>query len=191
LGIFKNRFSKKELWLLLSTCAFPIHVWTLVLFFRDFSWVSERTNTWDAIGVGSYGLLIAILESIVVFAIALGLSLLLPQTWSDDKRISIIGVVVLLVAFWAITGQLYFLMEIHIPVGIIQVAARTPHPLWVLYGFVLVLIGITLSLPGYILSKSENAQKATLNLFERLSTLTVLYFFLDFCGLLVVITRNL
>jgi hypothetical protein len=161
------------------------------MFFRDFSWVSERTNTWDAIGVGSYGLMIAFIESLFVFTIAFGLSLLLPQKWSEDKRISIIGAAVLLIAFWAIIGQLYFLMEIHFPSRIIQFTARNSHPLWVIYSAVLVAIGSTIALAGYMLIKSENVQENTLALFERLSTLSALYIFLDFCGLLVVVIRNL
>ena len=190
MGIFKNRFSKNGFWLLLSTCAFPIHVWTLILFFRDFSWVSERTNSWDAIGVGSYGLLIAFIESLFVFFIAVGLSFFLPNKWSEDKRTSIIGMVVLLVAFWAIIGQLYFLMEVQIPVRFLQVVARNSHPLWILYGIVLVFIGTTLALPGYILYRSVKAQKNIIDLFDRLSTLAFLYFFLDICGLVVVAIRN-
>jgi len=48
--------------------AFPLHVWTLLLAFRDFSWLTERTNLWDAIGVLSYGLIYALFGCFPYFA---------------------------------------------------------------------------------------------------------------------------
>src|SRR3972149_6026554 len=50
-----KQYSKKGLWTLFLMCAFPLHVWAFILSFMDFSWVAERTNTWDALGVISYG----------------------------------------------------------------------------------------------------------------------------------------
>ena len=66
-----KRYSKQGLWNLFLICAFPLHVWTIILAFRDFSWVTERTNSWDALGVVSYGLIFALIESVAVFLVAL------------------------------------------------------------------------------------------------------------------------
>lgn len=46
-------------------CAFSLHLWALILIFRDVSWVAERINMWDAIGVASYGLVLAFIESLI------------------------------------------------------------------------------------------------------------------------------
>jgi hypothetical protein len=62
-------YQKKGLWLLFSATAFLIHVWAILLIFQDLSWLAERTNMWDAIGVGAYGLVLALVESVFLFLI--------------------------------------------------------------------------------------------------------------------------
>ena len=65
-----RRYSRQGLWSLFLTCAFPLHFWTLILVFRDISWLTDRTNAWDAIGVASYGMIFAFTESVVIFLVA-------------------------------------------------------------------------------------------------------------------------
>lgn len=67
----KQYYSKQEVWTLFLISAFPIHVWTYILFFWDFSWIEERSGTWNAIGVGAYALVIALIESVFVLLVAL------------------------------------------------------------------------------------------------------------------------
>jgi len=95
-------YSKRDLWLLFSAVAFPIHIWAFILFFRDLSWVANRTNMWDAIGVGAYGSLVALTESIFIFLITVFLSFSVSTKWDQPQRISLIGTVVLMVSLWAI-----------------------------------------------------------------------------------------
>ena len=105
--------SRRELWILFSLSAFPIHIWTFISFFRDFSWISERSNLWDAIGVGAYSLLIALIESILVFLPGIILFLILPSGWDNKKRIAFIGVITSIISGWAIAGQLYYFTGFH------------------------------------------------------------------------------
>src|SRR5512141_1446140 len=69
LSWFTGRYTRQGLWSLFLMCAFPLHVWALILAFRDVSWVTERTNSWDAVGVVAYGLLFTLVESVLVFGI--------------------------------------------------------------------------------------------------------------------------
>jgi hypothetical protein len=186
----KNRLSKNSLWLLFSVCAFPVHVWTFILFFRDFSWISERTNSWDAFGVGAYGLLIAFIESVFIFLLAFILSFILPKKWSECQRVTTIGVSVLLVAIWTIIGQMYFLTEFRFPISWLTAIARNPHPLWVVYGYLLAIIVPTVFFPIYGIYKYEKFGVRVMNSFEALTTLTTLYLFLDVLGVIIVIIRN-
>ena len=121
-----KRYSKNGRWLLFSGVAFPIHVWALILIFRDFSWVAERTNSWDAIGVGSYGLMIAAIESVVVFLILLLLGLLVSKKWDEKQRISLLGFIILMVSVWMILGQLFYLTEYSLPENIQILLAQLP-----------------------------------------------------------------
>lgn len=190
MGISKELFTKKYLWVLFSACATPLHIWTFILFFNDFAWVAERTDAWDAVGVGSYGLVIALVESAFVLICALVLSLLLPRNLPTDKKITTLGTLAVLASLWSIAGQLYFLLEITLPANLVVAMSRNPHPLWILYGFIGFIVSLTLLVPVALILRSDKTAAALLNFFERLTTLTALYLFLDFCGLVIVIIRN-
>ena len=191
MGISKELFTKKNLWILFSVCATPIHIWTFILFFNDFAWVAERTNAWDAVGVGSYGLVIALVESVFVLLCALVLSLLLPKNLAETKKIATLGTLATMASLWSIVGQLYFLLEITLPGNLIVTISRYPHPLWILYGGLGLIVAITILVPIALILRTEVTATALLNFFERITTLTALYIFLDICGLVIVIIRNL
>ena len=57
-----GRYTRQGLWTLFLMCALPLHIWTLILAFRDLPWLTDRTNAWDAFGVMSYGLIFALVE---------------------------------------------------------------------------------------------------------------------------------
>ena len=191
MGISKELFTKKTLWILFSVCATPIHIWTFILFFNDFAWVAERTDAWDAVGVGSYGLVIALVESVFVLLCTLVLSLLLPKKLPEAKKIATLGTLAIMASLWSIVGQLYFLLEINLPAGLIIAISRNPHPLWILYGGLGFIVAITILVPIVLILRLEKTAAALLTFFERLTTLTALYIFLDICALVIVIIRNI
>ena len=108
-------YQKKGLWLLFSAAAFPVHVWAILLIFQDLAWLAERTNMWDAVGVGAYGLTLALVESVFLFLIAFLLGFLVSTRWDPVKRISLMGTLVIIVSIWAILGQLYFMLGWSLP----------------------------------------------------------------------------
>jgi hypothetical protein len=183
-------YSKQGLWALFLICAFPLHVWTIILAFRDFSWVAERTNSWDAIGVIAYGLIFAFVESVFVFLAAVILSLLVSRKWADDRRLALVGILVMVTSLWAIVGYLFFMLNISIPAEVIAFLANLAHPLRVLYGLILAVVFPTVMLPVYLALRSEKFVRGVKGLFERLSLLTTLYLFFDVVGLFIVIIRN-
>jgi hypothetical protein len=96
----KQYYSKQAFGSLFLMYVFPLHLWTLLLAFRDISWVAERTNFGDAIGVVSYGMVFAFLESLLIFVLSL----------------------------WAMTSQLYGLQAWNNPNTITTLAAGSTHP---------------------------------------------------------------
>lgn len=183
-------YSKQGLWALFLICAFPLHVWTIVLAFRDFSWVAERTNSWDAIGVIAYGLIFAFIESVFVFLAAIVLSFLVSRKWAEDRRLALVGILVMVTSLWAIAGYLFFMMSVSIPGETIAFFANLAHPLRVLYLVSFILVVITVVIPTYFVLRSEKFVRAVRGFFERISTLTLFYLFFDFIGLIIVIVRN-
>jgi hypothetical protein len=183
-------YSKQGLWALFLICAFPLHVWTIILAFRDFSWVTERTNSWDALGVVSYGLIFAFIESVLVFLVAVVLGFFVSSKWGEDRRVALVGTLVFITSLWAIFSYLFFMLNISIPFETVLFFKSLAHPLRVLYAVSLALVGITVVLPAYFVLRSEKFLKGVRGFFERISTLTLFYLFFDFIGLVIVIIRN-
>jgi hypothetical protein len=186
-----SRYSKQGLWSLFLTCAFPLHFWTLLLAFRDVSWVTERTNAWDAIGVVSYGLIFALAESAVIFLIVAVLGLLLPKRWDSDRRISFLAFLILIVSVWAMISQLLFIWNLSLPTQAIDFLRNSDHPLRITYAVCLMVITPTVLLPAYSLMRTNKAVTVMQNLIERLSLLTMFYLFFDLLGAIMIVVRNL
>ena len=172
-------------------CAFPLHAWTIILVLRDFSWVTERTNAWDAFGVASYGLLFAFVESLLLFIIFALLGFLISSRWAEDRRIALLTLLFFMAAFWAMMSQLFFLLGITLPVSLNNFMVRSNHPVRILYEVGIPLITFSVLLPVYLVLKSEKFFRFMRELIDRLSLLTTFYLFFDVVGLVIVIIRNI
>jgi len=185
-----GRYSRQGLWSLFLICAFPLHAWTLILGFRDFSWVTERTNSWDAIGVISYGLIFALVESALVFLVVVLLGYLVSRKWGEEQQIALMSNLVLLTGLWAMISQLYFMLEVSVPGPVIEYLVDLNHPVRFLYMISLVAVGVTITIPTYMILRSNRFLQMYRGLLERLSLLTLFYLFFDVIGLVIVIVRN-
>ena len=168
----------------------PTHIWTIILVLRDISWVTERTNAWDAVGVGAYGLLIALVESLFVFVIALGLGFLISKYWDEDTRVGLMSSLIFLVAVWAMLGQLYALSEYPVPEFIYGLLVNSARPLRNIYGLVFILGAISVVPIVYLLLNSKRTRKLVSDLIERLSLLAGLYLFFDVAAVIIILIRN-
>jgi len=186
-----QRYSKKGLWSLFLICAFPLHLWTLIFAFRDISWLTERTNLWDAIGVVSYGMIFAFVESIVIFLVLALLGLILPAPWYSDRRIAFLSLLILLTSVWGMISQLLLVWSVPLPIQAIQFLRSSNHPLRMLYAACLAVVTPTILLPVYLFIKSKKSIAFMQDLMERLSLLATFYLFFDFVGLIIVIIRNI
>ncbi len=186
-----QRYSRQGLWFLFLTCAFPLHFWTLILVFRDISWLTERTNVWDAIGVASYGMIFGFTESVVIFLVLALLGFLTPKQWETDRRIAFLALLILITSVWGMIGQLLFLWNIFLPPQAIQFLRSSSHPLRIIYAACLVVVTPTVLLPVYTFIRSNKAVMIMQNIMERLSLLTMFYLFFDLLALMIVIIRNI
>jgi len=185
------RFSAPGLWKLFTSAGLITHVWAFVLILQDYSWLVERSNAWGAVGVGAYGLVTALVESILVFFVLILIGFVLPKAWSEAKRLAVLAVTVWVVSLFAIANQLYFLLGKPFPMSVLQILAASEHPLWFLYGSA---IGFAFSviLTLYIaILKSNKVVEWVSAAADRVSTLMALYLFIDFISLVIVIIRNI
>ena len=184
-------YTKQGLWSLFLACAFPLHLWTLILAFQDIGWVTERSNAWDAVGVISYALLFALIESVLVFLVFTALGFLIPRQWKPNKRVGFLILLFLLLSAWGIISQLLFLWNINLPESAILFLAHSGHPLRYIYAGLLAIVIPTIALPVYFFLGSDRMLAQIEDLTDRLSTLIVLYLFFDVIGVIIVIIRNL
>ena len=153
--------------------------------------MTERTSGWNAVGVGAYALIFAFIESLVIFLVLFLFGLLLPRRWPEEKRVALLGVLFLLAAVVAASGQLYYLLGTPFQKKILQLLATTNHPVRILYALILGPIAAMVLVLSYWIIKSQKAARSVLNVFERLSLLTSLYLIFDVIGLFIVIFRNI
>lgn len=188
--MLKSYFNKGDIFKLFLVTTFPIHVWSIIMFLRDFDWISERTNSWDAVGVGGYALLLALLESFAVFVIFFILSFLVHKTWKPDTRVAVMSALIFVVSLWAVFTQGFFLLGGALPESIFQFLVNSGHPFRYLYGTIWAAVILTVAVPVYLLLRSDKLVKGTLAVIERIVLLSGLYLFFDFIGIVIVIIRN-
>lgn len=184
-------YSSQGLWALFFMCALPVHAWALMLAFRDVSWLIVRTNLWDAISVVSYGLVFALLESIVFFGVLLLLGVLVPRQWSVDKQVAFLTVLVLVLSMWAMVDQLFFLLNMLVPSGVIDFLVHTTHPLRIMYIFAIIVVTLSYLFPILWLERFAYAVRMVKGFIERFSVLVFFFLLLDMAGLIIVLIRNI
>jgi len=183
-------YSRQTLWSLFLMCAFPLHAWTILLAFRDLSWVAERTNMWDAIGVLSYGLIFAFVESLIIFVVAVLLGFLVSRHWAQDRRVVLVGTLVLVTALWSMFSQYYFLGELSLPENVNRFIVLSGHPVRLIYAFFLPLVGLSAFIPTLLILQSDKGYGFFQGLVDRLTLLTWFYLFFDLVALVIVLIRN-
>ena len=168
--------------------AFPLHVWALLMIFRDLEFLTERTNRWDAIGYGGYTLLFILLESIILSVIVWGLSLLLPKSWGEKRTLSVAGS-----AFTILAGASIVDMAFH--------AFNEPRiSRQYLYGletyptltYVLIAAAVMIAITAMVIVilKTKWGEKVIYEIFDRIMLLGYLYLLLDAAGIVIVVIRN-
>jgi hypothetical protein len=185
-----GRYTRGGLWSLFLMSALLQHAWTIILAFNDVGWLTERTNAWDAIGVLSYGLLFALIESALLFVLFALLGLLLPRRWEAERRVAVLSCLVLVLSIWAIVSQWFFLAHLRFSAGIIGFLVESGHPLWVIYGVLAPIVLASFGLPFWA-TTSRGGLKFVSAMIERLGLLATLYLFFDALALIVIVIRNL
>jgi hypothetical protein len=159
-----------------AACAFPVHVWTIVSVMREIpAWVL-RLSAWQLVGVISYALMVALLESVLLLIGLLVLKTLLPTSVFDDGFVSQAGMLVLLISGWAVTA--------HYNYDVIRLWGMRQLALW---GLVcLASVGI-----GYgLIRRFKRLEGLFRAIIERVSVLSFIYLFADLVAVMVVIIRN-
>jgi len=186
-----TRFEKDELWQIFVATAFPLHVWAIILFLNDISWVAERTNVWDAIGVAGYGIVFSVLESLLIWLILVLVGLALPRKWGKNKRGPLLCSLILAIMAGAIVGQMLFFVKPLSSSTIENFLISCQNPRLLINGVLGLIIGMGTLVFAYYAVYSEKFQSGYIKILDRLSPLMGFYLFLDLLGVIIVIIRNI
>jgi hypothetical protein len=163
----------------------------LLLSLRDISWLSERTNFWDALGVVSYGLVFAFVESLAIFCAFILLGFLVSRHWEENRRVAVLGILLFVLASWSIAGQLYFMWKVSFPSSWLGFFAANAHPVRMLYAAAFAFVLPTVMAPVFLILKLDKPTQYIMAGIDRISLLSAFYLFFDFIGLVIIVIRNI
>jgi hypothetical protein len=169
--------SSGDLLLSFGAIAFPVHVWAIINILAIFPAWLLRLSIWELAGAISYPLVVALLESSILWIGLVVLSYLLPKNWLANKFVALSSVLVWLLAAWAVLVQ--FIYERILQWGPKQML---PGLIFVVFSFGLVY---------WLVQRHGRLEGWIKNLTQGLAILAYLYMIFDLLGLVVVILRNL
>jgi hypothetical protein len=158
---------------------------------RDVPWAIERFNQWDAVGLVSYALMFALIESIFVSIFFLIINAFIPNRFGLKQRLSILSVMVLMIWVWGVLGQLYFLVTSRVNKIFSILLSHSSRPLLMIYIILIPLVGFSTFLPLLYLVKKPQLAARIADILDRISTLSILYLLLDVVGIFIVLYRNI
>ena len=187
----KSKFDRSDWFKLFLVCAFPLHLWTILMVFRDVNWVAERTTSWDAVGFSGYALFYTLIESLLLFGFIALLGFIIPKNWNITLRFVVLSLVAFILAGWSIMEQLILIVFW----GWLRHLADTLTFLftspWSAYVIFAGLIVISVTVPLLLLRKHPGLQEKVYSVLERLTLLSGLYLFIDVIGMVIILIRNI
>jgi uncharacterized membrane protein len=156
--------------------------------------MANRSTSWDAIGVGAYGLVFSLIESTLVFILLWLLSFLLPKTWGDNKRVSFLGLLYFLLAAWLVVLQVFGSYVQDKFESITNRFLSIDHPLRasiIFFALIIVCIYISFAYTALRFIKNEKLIQLFDSFIDRISVLSTLYLVVDLIGVVIIILRNI
>lgn len=184
--------SKKEVRILFLVCVFPLHLWAIIIIFRDLEYIVSERNLWYAAGYTGYILAFALIESCLYFIFMFLLSYLYPQTLKQNgKAFTITCALALIFPLWAIANQVFYLLSENPPAFFSWIMLRIPYHQTLAFAILLLLILASFAMPVIVILKSGKGQNGVNLLMERIGLLSVFYLTIDVLGITAAVLRNI
>ena len=174
---FKARFpARQETWLTFSSIIFVINVWAIINILRAVpSWILSRT-IWEMIGIISYPLAFALIESLIFLVGLIFLAVILPKRVMREKFVGTSSLSALIATLGMVIAHLY----------------GKELGIWSVRDFgwyLLILLGVVI-VSWILVSVVKQLNDRVEDIAGRLTPLSTLYLVLDVAGLMIVIARN-
>jgi hypothetical protein len=160
---------------------FPVHFWAWVVFLRELPSYMLRMKVWDILGVLSYILVVALLDSLLIMAAILVLTLILPRRWLHDR----FPMTAALLGY----GFVLAVMPLHV---------KDPTPDWLtwihlpwFFWLWIPLLLIVLVFLSFQILRSRRLEALFSTFIEKIGLVSSVYLSLSLCGLIILVFRNL
>lgn len=160
-----------------AVCTIPVHVWLVINFLDQAKGIMIRVSTWDFVGVVSYNLAFALLESFLLFVAVLVLAFILPARVFRSKFVALSSVIIILATGWFIYLQYNDELIADRQVKLLAI--------WIISLFL--AIGVLFIL----VHRSMKLETSIQALAQRLAVLAALYVLIDLVAVVIVVLRNL
>ncbi len=176
MGTFKQRFpSGEDLLYTFAAVAFPIHVWLIVIVMQEVpAWIL-RLTLWDLLGVISYDLLFALVETVIVFVGLVLLAAVLPPKWMSRRMVVVSAVILFVLSLWV--------AFLHYNSQLIERRQIVALALWGI-SLVAVLAGLL-----WTILQRPAIEKKVKSFVQQLANLSFLYLFFDVIAIIIVLIR--
>jgi len=184
--------SKKEVRSLFLVCVFPIHLWAIIIIFRDLEYIISERNLWYAAGYAGYILAFALVESCLFFLFMFLLSYPYPHTLKQNgKAYTITCTLALIFSLWAIAKQIFYLLSASPPAFFSWIMLRIPYHQALAFTILLLLVIASFVIPVIVVVKSSKGQNGVNILMDRIGLLSVFYLTIDALGITAAVLRNI
>jgi len=183
------RLTKAETINLLLVCAFPVHIWAIIVLIYDLSWYLRKRSLGYFLGVSGYGLGLAILESLLFFGFIYLLTFLFPKRWKNNTPMAVASTLALVISFWAILNQVFLLISAIGPDWFEWIILRVNYRQHQLYPIFWLFLLASAILPIVLLPRWDKGQKGIIAFADKITILVPIYLLFDLIGIGAAITR--
>lgn len=187
----KPTLPKAEALRLLLISALPVHIWAVLMVFKEADILLPKRGLPYFIGFAGYLLLLAIIESLLLFGFVYLLSFLFPRRWDAKTSLAVASALALTVTFWAIFNESFFWLIDTGPDWFEWVLLRVHYRQKIVYPILILVVTASAALPSILLPRSKQLTRISNNLIDRLIFLTPFYLLLDIVGIAFMIHRTL
>lgn len=160
----------------------PLHVWPVVYSLHVLTIYSESYT----VGLLSYSLVTALMESLLVFMALMLISFLVPRRWREETLVVQLGTLFYVAAFWLISIQVYRLMDLQE----IRMIKRIYLHVTRLDAYGIFAILFSFAAPLVLVTKVDGVKSVVFRMMDKISILASLYLMFDGIALLIAIFRN-
>jgi hypothetical protein len=178
-AIKKRLASREDLLRLFAVCVFPVHVWAYVTFFYELPSLLLRNNLSDIIGVLSYILAFAFIESVLLFIAILLMAIVLPSQWIGDRLVAVGIIIVFAAVLCAIPIHRFQFFRVF----------NISYSVWIFLWTLLALIIIVLVIR--VIQRNKSLEDRVTDLGERITILSILFLLIDVLVIIRLIVRLL